>query len=52
MVLSFIYLGQSGDTVLVSGLQFETNIGRKYQETIYKGNIIWDLSKEYSVGNP
>ena len=40
MILSCIYLGHSVDTVLVSNSQFETKSGMKYQENIYKGNII------------
>ena len=34
------YLGCSDDTVLIPNLQFETKSGRKWQENIYKGNII------------
>ena len=44
-MLSCIYLGNSGKTVLISNLQFETKSGRKYQETIYKGNLILESLK-------
>ena len=44
-MLSLIYLGHSGNTVLILNLQFETKSGRKYQETIYKGNLILDFLK-------
>ena len=45
MMLSCIYLGHSGNFVLILNLQFETKSGRKYRENIYKGNIIIDYLK-------
>ena len=48
MMLSYIYLVQSGNTELISNLQFETKSGRKYRETIYKGNLILDSIKGIS----
>ena len=45
MILSCSYLRPSGDTVLILNLQFETKSGRKYWETIYKGNMIQDSLK-------
>ena len=57
MMLSCIYLGHSGKTVLISNLQFETNSMRKYRETIYKENLILDYLKVISrweswIGEP
>ena len=40
MILSCSYLGHSGDTILVSNLQFETKSGRKLREDIYKDDLI------------
>ena len=56
-MLYCIYLGQNGDTLLISNLYFENNSGRKWQETIYKGNIILDSLKgisrwEFWIGVP
>ena len=45
---SCIYLGHSGNTVLISNLQFETKSGRKQRENIYKGNLILDSLKGIS----
>ena len=42
------YLGHSGYTVLIPSLQFETNKRSKYQENIYKGNLIIDSLKGIS----
>ena len=47
-MLSCIYLGHIGNTVLISNLQLEYKIGRNYQETIYKRNIIIDYLKVIS----
>ena len=47
-MLSCIYLGHSVNTVLIPNLKFETKSGRKYQETIYKGNLILDDLKGIS----
>ena len=47
-MLSCIYLGHSGNTVLISDLQFENDNDRKYRETIYKGGIILDSLKGIS----
>ena len=47
-MLSCIYLGHSGNTVLIPNLQLETKSGRKKMETIYKGNLIIDSLKEIS----
>ena len=57
MILSCIYLGYIGNTVLISNLHFETKSGKKQQETIYKGNLILDSLKgisrwEYWIGLP
>ena len=40
MMLSYIYLGHSDNTGLIPNLQFKNKSGRKYRETIYKGNLI------------
>ena len=48
MILSCIYLGHSGNTVLISNLKFETKSGRKQRETVYKGNLILDSLKGIS----
>ena len=48
MMLSWIYLGHSGNTVLISNLQFETKSGRKRRETIYRENLIIDSLKVIS----
>ena len=45
MMLSCSYLGHICDTVLVPNLHFETKSGRKYQEIIYKDNLIRDYLK-------
>ena len=45
MMLSCRDLGHSGDTVLITNLQFETKSVSKYRETIYKGNFIQDSLK-------
>ena len=45
MILSCIYLGHSGNPVLISNLKSESKIGKKYPETIYKGNLIQDSLK-------
>ena len=47
-MLSYIYLGHSCDIFLILDFQLETKSGRKYQETIYKGNLIIDSLKEIS----
>ena len=47
-MLSYIYLGHSGTNVLIYNLKFETKSGRKYQETIKKGNLIIDSLKGIS----
>ena len=44
-MLSYIYLGHIGNTVLISNLQFETKSEGKWRETIYKGNLILDSLK-------
>ena len=44
-MLSFIYLGHSGNIVLIQHLPFKTKRGSKYWETIYKENIILDSLK-------
>ena len=56
-MLSYIYLGHSGNTVMILNFEFETKTGRKYLETIYKGNLIIDSLKatsrwEYWIGLP
>ena len=43
-------LGCSGYTMLIPNLQFETNSGRKYQENIYKGNLIRYYNSKLIVG--
>ena len=48
MILYCSCLGHSGDTVLISDLQFETKSGRKYQKTIHKGNLIQNSLKGIS----
>ena len=45
MILSCSYLVHSGDTVVISDLQCKTTIGKKFRETIYKGNHIQDSFK-------
>ena len=40
MILSCIYLGYSGDTMIIWDLELETKIGNNYWETIYKWGII------------
>ena len=57
MIFSCSYLGHSGDTILIYILQLETKSGNKYQETIYKENLIQDSPKgiscwEYWIGYP
>ena len=47
----------SGNTVLISNLQFKTKSGRKYRENIYKENIILNYFKgisswEFWIGVP
>ena len=44
-MLSCIYLGYSGKSLLITNLKFETKSERKYRKTIYKGNIIIDSLK-------
>ena len=36
----------------MSNFQLKIKIGKKYLETIYTGNLIQDLSKEYHIGYP
>ena len=48
MMLSCIYLGHSGNTVLISNLQFKTKSGKKQRENIYRGNLILDSLKGIS----
>ena len=45
MLLSCIYEGHSGNTVMIPDLQLETKSGRKYWKTVYKGNLIVDSLK-------
>ena len=45
MFLFCIYLGHSGNTVVIPNVKFETKSGSKYQETVYKGNLIPDSLK-------
>ena len=45
MILSCIYLGKSGNTVMILNLELEKKSGRKYRNTIYKGNLILDYLK-------
>ena len=45
MMLSCSYLGHSDDTVMIPHLQLQTKSGSKYQENIYKGDLIWDSLK-------
>ena len=45
IILSCSYLVQSGDTVLIPDLKFETKSGRKYLENVYKGDIFQDPFK-------
>ena len=57
MILSCIYLGHSGNTVLISNLQCETKSGSKYRETSYKWNPFLDYIRgiyhwEYWIGIP
>ena len=40
MILSCSYLGHSGETVLISNMEFETKSGIKWQGAIYKENLI------------
>ena len=51
MMLSWSYLGHSGDTVLIPNLKLETKSEKKEQENIYKGNLIRYFSKESGVDN-
>ena len=46
MILYCIYFGQSGETVLITNLQFKTKSERKQRENIYKGHIIIDSLKD------
>ena len=46
MILYCSYLGNSGDTVLISNLKFETKSGMKYREIIHKMNLIRYSFKE------
>ena len=45
IILFCSYLVQSGDTVLIPDLKFETKSGRKYLENVYKGDIFQDPFK-------
>ena len=47
VILLFIW-----GTVVISDVQLETNIGKKWQETIYIGNLIRDFLKGISCWEP
>ena len=44
-MLSWIYLGHSDNTVMIWNLKFKIKSGQKWQETIYKSNLIIDSLK-------
>ena len=45
MILSCSYLGHSVDTLVILILKFKNKSGKKYWETIYKGDLIQDSLK-------
>ena len=52
MILYCIYLGHSGETVLITDLQFETKSGRKQRKLFTRGISFQILSKISRIGNP